>query len=169
MSSALILFVLLAALAVAGGLLLVAEGRRPVSMGLAYLGIGLAVSGIMLLGGGIFAALFQFVLSMAAALGLVFFGILLQGRGEEAFELPPPGRLFGKVLGALAGAGSVVLLALVLPAAGTGQAQSPAASDPVSLGVTLFGPAGLPLAALGLIALVATVGSLALVFGRGSE
>ena len=75
MSAALLLFAVLAVLALGGAFFLLAEGRRTISLAAGYLGIGLALSGIMLLGGGLFAAIFLFVLSMATAVVLLFFSV----------------------------------------------------------------------------------------------
>lgn len=169
MSAALLLFAVLAVLALGGAFFLLAEGRRTISLAAGYLGIGLALSGIMLLGGGLFAAIFLFVLSMATAVVLLFFSVYLQGRGEVEFDPPAPARLLGKLAGSVAMLGVVVLLAGVLPAAESGAGLRAATSDISLLGLLLFGQWDPVMWVLGLIFLVAAVGSLALVFGRSAE
>lgn len=169
MSAEGLLFFLLALLSMGGGILLLAEGRRTISLAGGYLGIGLALSGILLLGGGLFAALFLFVLSMSSALCLLFFSIYLEGRGEDKMDLPEPGRLMGKIAGAAAMLGVVVLLAGVLPAAESAELPGAATAEAFRLGVLIFGPWGLVAFALGLIFLAALAGSLVLILGRSAE
>lgn len=169
MSVEVLLFAVLAVLALGGGFFLLAEGRRTISLAAGYLGIGLALSGIMALGGGLFASIFLFVLSMATAVVLLFFFVYLQGRGEEGFDPPAPARLLGKLAGSVAALAAVVLLAGVLASAESGAVAGAATSDVSSLGLLLFGRLGLVMVALGLIFLAAGVASLVLVFGRSAQ
>ena len=97
--TAVALFFVLALGVVVGMLFLLVEGRRTVSLCAGYLGITMALSGIMLLGGGVFAAILLFILSMSTAVALLLYGLRVQGRGREGLDLPQPARLTGKLLG----------------------------------------------------------------------
>ncbi|MEE3326477.1 MAG: hypothetical protein VX252_04035 [Myxococcota bacterium] len=163
------LFFILASAVVIGTLFLLAEGRRTVSLCAGYLGIGLALSGIMLLGGGIFAAILLFVLSMSTGLALLLYGLRAQGRGEESLDLPQPARLTGKLLGSAAVLAGVLLLSAFLPVAESSEASGAVTANPALLGIVLFRDLGLVLSALGLLFTALSVGSLALVLGRPSE
>ncbi len=164
-----ILFIILALLVAGGTLFLLAEGRRTVSLCAGYMGIGLALSGIMLLGGGVFAAILLFVLTMSTGLALLLFGLRVQGRGGEAFELPQPARLMGKLVGSVAVLAGVLLLSSFLPMAESAEASGVVTADPALLGILLFGDAGLVVTTLGLLFMALSVGGLTLVLGRSSE
>jgi len=164
-----VLFILLASLVAGGTLLLLAEGRRTLSLCAGYLGIGLALSGIMLLGGGVFAAILLFVLTMSSGLALLLFGLRSQGRGVEAFELPQPARLMGKLGGSVVVLAGLLLLSSFLPVAESAEASGVVTADPALLGTLLFGDAGLVVTTIGLLFMALSVGGLALVLGRPSE
>lgn len=164
-----VLFIVLALLVAGGTLFLLAEGRRTVSLCAGYMGIGLALSGIMLLGGGVFAAIFLFVLVMSTGLALLLFGLRAQGRGVEAFALPQPARLMGKLVGSVVVLAGILLLSSFLPMAESAEASGVVTADPALLGILLFGDAGLIVTTLGLLFMALTVGGLGLVLGRRSE
>ena len=164
-----VLFIILASLVAGGTLFLLAEGRRTLSLCAGYLGIGLALSGIMLLGGAVFAAILLFVLTMSTGLALLLFGLRAQGRGVEAFELPQPARLMGKLVGSVAVLAGLLLLSSFLPMAESAKASGVVTADPALLGTLLFSDAGLVVTSIGLLFLALSVGGLALVLGRPSE
>lgn len=163
------LFFVLAFGVVVGTLFLLAEGRRTVTLCAGYLGIGLALSGILLLGGGIFASILLFVLSMSTGFALLLYGLHGQGRGQEGLDLPQPARLTGKLLGSAAVLAGVLLLSAFLPAAESTEASRAVTANPALLGIVLFRDLGLVLSALGLLFMALLVGGLALVLGRSPE
>ena len=167
--TAVALFFVLALGVVVGMLFLLVEGRRTVSLCAGYLGITMALSGIMLLGGGVFAAILLFILSMSTAVALLLYGLRVQGRGREGLDLPQPARLTGKLLGSGAVLAGVLLLSSFLPLAESQVASQAITPDPSGLGVVLFRDLNLVLGALGILLLALSVGGLALVLGRPSE
>ena len=163
------LFIILALLVAIGTLFLLAEGRRTVSLCAGYMGIGLALSGIMLVGGGVFAAVLLFVLTMSTGFALLLFGLRAQGRGVEGFDLPQPARLMGKLMGSAVVLAGVLLLSAFLPMAESADASGVVTADPALLGALLFGDAVLLVTTLGLLFVALSVGGLALLMGRSSE
>ena len=166
---ALFVFVVLAIASIGGGLLLLAEGRRTTSLVAGYLGVSLALSGVMLLGGGVFASIFLFSLSMSTALVFLFVGVRIQGRGGENFDSAHVGRLVGKIVGSFSVLAIVVLLASLLPIAESREVVGVATAEPDLLGRILFGESNLLMLALGLIFLASATGALALVMGRSES
>ena len=79
------------------------------------------------------AAILLFVLTMSTGLALLLFGLRAQGRGGEAFELPQPARLMGKLVGSVAVLAGVLLLSSFLPMAESAEASGVVTADPALL------------------------------------
>jgi len=151
-----------AGLALAAAFFLLVEARAPLSASLGLVVLGLAVAGVMQAVAADYLALAEWILALGSALVFFVASLMVSGRGSEAFGTPEPLRVVAKLLGAVAVAVLVVLLFWTLPSPPPIPAVPPSAPAPAALGLALFGSGMTPLFLLGLLLLVAIIGSVVL-------
>ena len=149
-----------AGLALATSFFLLVEARSPLSTSLGLVVLGLAVAGAMQAVGADYLALAEWILALGSALVFFVASLMVSGRGLEDFATPEPLRVVAKLLGVAAAACLVALLFWTLPSAPP--MPAPPLSSPDALGFSLFGPGMAPLFLLGLLLLVAIIGSVVL-------
>ncbi|MCS5636689.1 MAG: NADH-quinone oxidoreductase subunit J [Myxococcota bacterium] len=149
-----------AGLALAAAFFLLVEARAPLSTSLGLVVLGLAVAGVMQAVAADYLALAEWILALGSALVFFVASLMVSGRGLEAFGPPEPLRVVAKLLGALAAAFLAVLLFWTLPSPPPIPTALPSA--PAALGLALFGSGMTPLFLLGLLLLVAIIGSVVL-------
>ena len=153
-------FYLCAGLALATAFFLLAEARAPLPTSLGGVVLGLAVAGVMQAVGADYLALAAWILALGSALVFFVASLMVSGWGLEEFGTPEPLRVLAKLLGVAVAACLVALLFWALPSAPVVAAPPPV--SPAALGRALFGPGMAPLFLLGLLLLVAIIGSVVL-------